>query len=128
MKPTLARRIAHFNKRFTNRVARPLVPRLPGFGLVAHVGRKSGRIYTTPVNVFSHPDGFVFALTYGKEAEWVRNVLAAGGCELTTRGRTYRLTDAQLFHDESRRAAAPLARPMLRLVGAADFMRLRRAT
>ena len=54
-------------------------------------------------------------------------MLAADGCELTTRGRTYRLTDAQLFHDERRAAAAPIARPMLHLVGAADFMRLRRA-
>jgi deazaflavin-dependent oxidoreductase (nitroreductase family) len=127
VKPELARRIARFNKRFTNRVAAPLAPRLPGFGVVGHVGRRSGRRYTTPVNVFSEPGGFVFALTYGKQAEWVRNVLAAGGCELTTRGRTYRLTDPQLFHDERRHAVPPPVRAMLRLAGVADFLRLRRA-
>src|SRR5258708_9874623 len=36
--------------------------RLPGFGIVTHVGRKSGRIYRTPVNVFREPDGFLIAL------------------------------------------------------------------
>jgi deazaflavin-dependent oxidoreductase (nitroreductase family) len=128
VKPELARRIARFNKRVTNRVAAPLAPRLPGFGVVSHVGRKSGRRYTTPVNVFTHPDGFVIALTYGKQAEWVKNVVAAGGCELTTRGRAYRLTDAHVFHDERRRPVPPFVRVPLRLVGAADFMRLRRAT
>lgn len=125
--PRLARRIARFNRRFTNRVTGPVAPHLPGFGVVAHVGRRSGRRYQTPVNVFAREDGFVIALTYGREAQWVSNVLAAGGCELTTRGHRYRLTRPEIFRDERRRAAAPVARPMLRLVGASEFMRLRRA-
>jgi deazaflavin-dependent oxidoreductase (nitroreductase family) len=127
MDPRLARRIARFNRRFTNRLIGPLAPRLPGFGVVTHVGRRTGDSHRTPVNVFARADGFVIALTYGREAQWVRNVLAAGGCELETRGRRYRLVEPAIVRDESRRAAAPIARPMLRLVGAADFMRLRRA-
>jgi deazaflavin-dependent oxidoreductase (nitroreductase family) len=127
MNPALARRIAHFNKRVTNRVTGPLAPYLPGFGVVVHTGRTSGRRYETPVNVFSRDDGFVIALTYGVQSDWVQNVLEAGGCELRTRGRRYRLDHPEVVHDESREAASPLARPMLRLIGAADFMRLRRA-
>jgi deazaflavin-dependent oxidoreductase (nitroreductase family) len=127
VRPALARRIAHFNKRFTNRVTGPLAPHLPGFGVVVHVGRISGRHYETPVNVFGRDDGFVIALTYGTQSDWVRNVLAAGGCELVTRGRRYRLAEPEIVHDESRRAASRLARPILRLIGAADFMRLRYA-
>jgi hypothetical protein len=42
-----------------------------------------------------------------------------------TRGRTYSLTGPEIFHDERRLAAAPIARPILRLLGAADFLRLR---
>jgi deazaflavin-dependent oxidoreductase (nitroreductase family) len=125
MKPELACRIAHFNKRVTNRVTRPLAPHPPGFGVVAHTGRTSGKRYETPVNVFTRADGFVIALTYGTQSDWVRNVVAAGACELLTRGRRYRLTNPEIVHDETRDDAPRFARPLLRLIGAADFMRLR---
>ena len=125
MEAVLARTIARFNKRFTNRLTRPLAPHLPGFGVVVHTGRNSGHRYETPVNVFRRDDAFLFALTYGAQADWVQNVLAAGGCELMTRGKRYRLTDPLLVHDESRHLATVVARPMLRLIGAADFLRLR---
>jgi deazaflavin-dependent oxidoreductase (nitroreductase family) len=125
MRPELARRIAHFNKRVTNRVTRPLAPHLPGFGVVVHTGRTSGKHYETPVNVFTRPNGFVIALTYGTGSDWVRNVVAAGGCELITRGRRYRLSNPEIVHDEAREDASRFARPILRLLGAADFMRLR---
>ena len=128
MNQRLARRIASMNKHVTNRLTKPLAPHLPGFAVVTHVGRRSGRTYRTPVNVFSRGEGFVFALTYGHQAQWVENVLAAGGCELTTRGKTYKLTDPEIFRDSSRNAAAPVARPMLRLVGADEFMRMRGTT
>lgn len=128
MDSTLARRIAHFNKRVTNRLTRPLAPHLPGFGVVIHKGRSSGRTYETPVNVFRRNGDFVIALTYGAQSDWVKNVLAAGGCELVTRGHRYRLDDPRIVHDEGRALAAGLARPILRLVGAADFIRLHRAT
>ena len=75
--PRLARRLARFNNRVSNRLTLPLAPRLPGLGVVAHVGRRSGRTYRTPVNVFSRDGGFVFALPYGRQAQWVQNVLQA---------------------------------------------------
>ena len=124
MQQSTARRIAHFNKRFTNRVTGPFVPHLPGFGLVRHVGRKSGRTFETPVNAFERDGGFVFALTYGPQAQWVRNVMAAGGCELVHRGHTYRLTNPEIVHDETRRMVPAFPRPILRLVGVADFLQL----
>ena len=128
MVPRLARRLASFNNHVTNRLTAPLAPHLPGFGVVTHVGRRSGRSYRTPVNVFSRDSGFVFALTYGRAAQWVQNVLRAGQCELTTRGRTYALTNPEIFRDETRHAVAPVARPILRLVGASDFMSMSRST
>jgi deazaflavin-dependent oxidoreductase (nitroreductase family) len=125
--PARARKIAHFNKRFTNRVMRPLAPYLPGFGLVVHTGRTSGRTYQTPVNVFTHDDSFVIALTYGTQSDWVRNVQAAGGCDLITQRRRYGLSDPEIVHDEHRRLASAKTRPILRKLGVADFLRLRRA-
>jgi hypothetical protein len=79
-------------------------------------------MYQTPVNVFASSDGYVFALTYGPDTDWVKNVLAAGGCELRTRGRTVRLTSPRLFHDEARRDIRPLERQVLRVIGVADFL------
>ena len=61
------RSVAAFNRAFTNRITSLFAARLPGFGILTHVGRKSGKLYRTPVNVFREPDGFLIALAYGRE-------------------------------------------------------------
>ena len=124
MAPRLGRRVAVFNRSVTNRLTRPIARRLPGFGVVVHTGRKSGREYQTPVNVFRGEDGYLVALTYGREAEWVRNVLAAGACELIVRGRRGRMESPEILHDESCRLVRRWVRPMLRLLRVGEFMRL----
>jgi deazaflavin-dependent oxidoreductase (nitroreductase family) len=116
--------VAAFNLAVTNRITSRFAARLPGFGILTHVGRKSGRIYRTPVNVFRAPDGFVIALTYGRESEWVRNVVAAGACQLETRGVQYRLSAPTIVHDPTRRRFPFLVRLVLRFIGANDFMQL----
>jgi deazaflavin-dependent oxidoreductase (nitroreductase family) len=121
------RRLARWNKAGLNRVTRHTAPLTPGMGVVIHRGRRSGRSYQTPVNVFRTEDGFIFALTYGPDSDWVRNVLAAGGCELRTRRRTIRLVAPRLVHDESRRGIRPLERQVLRAFGVADFLSLETA-
>jgi deazaflavin-dependent oxidoreductase (nitroreductase family) len=113
----LGRKMATFNRHVTNRVLGPLAPRLPAFGVLVHVGRRSGRHHRTPVNVFRTPAGYVLALTYASQAEWVKNVLAAGGCELVTRGRRQRLERPRLFRDERRSAMPAPVRAVLRLAG-----------
>ena len=127
MTPLLGRRMARFNRRVTNRLTRPLARRLPGFGVVEHIGRRSGRRYRTPVNLFRSGPNYVIALTYGVDSEWVKNVLAAGGCDLVMRARRYSVTAPVIVHDESRRLVPPLLRPVLRLLRVADFLRLKGA-
>ena len=117
--------LARVNRRVTNRLLGPLAPYLPGFGVVVHTGRKTHRRYRTPVNVFRRADGYVIALTYGPDAEWVRNVLAGGGCTLETRGRTLRLTRPRLFHDEWRRSVPAPVRLILGLGNVSDFLELK---
>src|SRR3984893_13093163 len=115
--------VAAFNLAITNRIASRFAARLPGFGIVTHVGRKSGRLYRTPVNVFREPDGFLIALTYGRECEWVRNVLA-GGCQLESRRVLYQLSAPTIVHDPTRRRFPLLVRMILGIIGANDFMQL----
>lgn len=116
--------VARTNRYALNPIVRRLAPHLPGFGVVVHRGRTSGREYRTPVNVFAREGGFVVALTYGRESEWVRNVLASGGCTLVTRGRSLPLTEPRLFHDERRRAVPALVRFVLGILRVNDFLDL----
>jgi deazaflavin-dependent oxidoreductase (nitroreductase family) len=113
-----------FTRRFINPVTRRFAGRVPGFAIVHHVGRKTGRRYATPMNVFRDGDAWVMALTYGAEVEWVRNVLAAGGCELEVRGQRVRLTDPELIHDPTRRLMPIPVRWFLGLLAVTDFLRL----
>lgn len=122
----LSHRLARFNRRVTNRITRPLAGRLPGFAIVTHTGRRSGRTYRTPVNAFRDGEGYIIALTYGAETDWVRNVQAAGGCEIVTRGRSVRLTNPRLVDDPSRCWAPPPVRLILGLIGATQYLRLTR--
>lgn len=122
----LPRRLAHFNRLVTNRVLGAFALSLPGFGVIIHRGRRSGRTYRTPVNIFrlAHGDAndYVVALTYGSGADWVKNVLAAGGCAVITRGRTVPMTRPRLVRDERRSVLpAPVGR-FLGLVGVTEFL------
>ena len=123
----LPRPLARLNRVGLNRIIRHVAPYVPGLGVVVHAGRRSGRVYRTPVNVFAKDGRYTFALTYGRNSDWVRNVRAAGGCTLRTRGRDVRLVNPRLVHDETRAAIRPLERAFLRLFGVADFLVLDRA-
>lgn len=116
--------LAKINIAVTNRITSLFAGWLPGFGILTHVGRKSGKVYRTPVNVFRAPNGFIFALTYSSQSEWVKNVLAAGGCELKTRGKKYQLSAPNVVRDPTRRRFPIPVRVVLRIVGADEYMEL----
>ena len=116
--------LAKINIAFTNRITSLIAGWLPGFGILTHVGRKSGKVYRTPVNVFRAPDGFIIALTYSSRSEWVKNVLAAGGCELRTGGKTYQLSAPKVLRDPTRRHFPVPVRVVLRVVGADEYIEL----
>ena len=118
--------LGRFNRKGTNRVTRPFAARLPGFAIVLHLGRRSGRSYRTPVNIYRSAEGFVIALTYGRERDWVKNVMAAGGCEVLTRGRTLSLRDPRIVIDEKGSRVPPPVRLILRAIGVTEYMLLTR--
>ena len=118
--------IARVNKRVTNKVLWPIVRLLPGFVRIVHTGRSSGREYRTPVMVFAKPGGYVMALTYGPQTDWVRNVVAAGGGALDMQGRTIPVTSPRLVHDPTRRIVPFWARLPLRILRVSDFLEVGR--
>ena len=116
-----------FTTRLFNPISRRVAGRLPLFGILSYVGRKSGRQYRTPLNVFKRGDGYVFALTYGSEVDWVKNVLAASEADLRTRGRDVHLVEPQLFTDPTRRLMPLPVRIVLRLNNVNEFLRMRQS-
>ena len=118
----LPRSLARANKVGLNRLTRHLAPHLPGFGVVEHRGRTSGRVYRTPVNVFRTEDGFAIALTYGRDAEWVRNVLAADGATVVSRGKATPVGRPRIVHDETRGYVPGPVRAILGRLDVDDFL------
>jgi deazaflavin-dependent oxidoreductase (nitroreductase family) len=107
--------LATFNRVATNRVTRLVAGHLPGFGIIIHRGRRSGRSYRTPVNVFHRDGGYTVALTYGG-GDWVKNVIAAGEAELLTRGRAHRVGNPRVVRDLSRAGLPQPARTILGVI------------
>lgn len=120
--PDLRRRLARANRRVANHVTRPIAVRAPYMAVVVHTGRRSGRRYRTPVMILAAPEGYTVALVYGMESDWVKNVLAAGACDLEIRGRLERVSVSGVVHDETRSRAPWPIRQGLRVLDVADFM------
>jgi deazaflavin-dependent oxidoreductase (nitroreductase family) len=121
----LPRSVTHFTKRVANPIIGRFAGQLPGFGMLHHVGRRSGKDYWIPVNVFLRGGDYIIGLTYGPDVDWAKNLLAAGTCELRIRGRTVRLVNPSLETDESVLWAPAPARPILRILRVFQYVRLR---
>jgi deazaflavin-dependent oxidoreductase (nitroreductase family) len=119
--------IGQFNRLVSNPLLAGVARILPGFGVVQHRGRKSGRLYQNPVCVFRYGSLYTIALTYGPESDWVRNVLAGDGCTLITQGRNQKLKAPYLLFDSKRRAVPPLIARILGLMRVDYFLELRAA-
>ena len=99
-------------RRLGDRLIAPLA-RLGLAGQRTHVltvrGRKSGRPYSTPVQLVSDERGRWLVAPYG-EREWVKNARAAGEVELTRARRTTRCAIEEVGPED----AAPVLRKYLR--------------
>lgn len=116
-----------FTTHVLNRFTRLFVKWLPTFAIIRYRGRRSGKRYRTPMNVFRHGDAYVFALTYGSDVQWVKNVMAAGEAELEIRTRVIHLTDPEMFVDPTRHLMPLPVRLILGLMRVSEFLRMRRA-
>jgi deazaflavin-dependent oxidoreductase (nitroreductase family) len=99
-------------RRLANRLIAPLV-RLGLAGRRTHIltvrGRRSGRRYSTPVQLVLDGGGRWLVAPYG-EREWVKNARAAGEVELSRARRTTR----HRIEEAGAEQAAPILRQYLR--------------
>ena len=108
--------MARFNRIVTNPIQGVYAWALPPWTVVVHRGRRTGRLYRTPVVAFRHGRTLAMAVLYGSESDWVRNLLAGGG-QVVRAGRTYELREARLVARDGFRELPAPARLMGRLSG-----------
>jgi hypothetical protein len=83
-----------------------------------HIGRSSGREYVTPLAAYPLGDGFVFALAYGPDVDWCRNIMASGKCTLIWKGQEYALERPEIIPiSEAWEAYSPSVRLFIRAGG-----------
>jgi deazaflavin-dependent oxidoreductase (nitroreductase family) len=93
------------------------------WGLLTHVGRRSGRTYQTSLGTYPYGDGFLLPLGYGTQTDWYRNIMAAGTCALAWKGQTYQLERPEIISGPKVLHAWPVwDRIVLRLAGIHDFV------
>ncbi|WP_409429479.1 nitroreductase family deazaflavin-dependent oxidoreductase [Mycobacterium sp. SMC-11] len=92
----LPQRLARFNRHVTNPIQRMWAGWAPTFGILEHVGRRSGKPYRTPLTVFSTDTGVAILLTYGPDRDWLKNITAAGGGTMRRHGKTIGVTEPRV--------------------------------
>jgi deazaflavin-dependent oxidoreductase (nitroreductase family) len=79
------------------RVLNPMIRAVAGrrlmsmAALLSHRGRRSGRIFRTPVGAHVVGIDCLVPLTFGSESDWSKNVRAAGSGQLRWKGRDFDL-------------------------------------
>ena len=109
------RAVAKFNRRITNPLAVRFGSWAPLNGTLEHVGRKSGKTYLTPLNIFETSDGFVVPIGYGLQSHWVQNALAGGPLTVHKAGRSVPVADARIVSKSEAEPLVTRGRTMFRL-------------
>lgn len=99
-------------RRFNRAIGNPFQMRSAGTpgayaSVIRHTGRTSGRPYGTPVVPVATEDGFVIALPYGSNTDWLKNVLASGSATIVQEGHTYRVDKPEIITTQEAAAYFP---------------------
>lgn len=123
----LPRFLRSVNRVFTNPLMRTFAWWLPPLAVVHHAGRKSGRDYRTPVLAFPSSTRVLIPLTYGRDVDWARNLLAADGGEVEQRGRRVAVRNPRIVaFGAAERHLPPALRPFFRALDLPGYLLLDR--
>ena len=120
--------------RRTSRAMKPLVMRSAGTpgapaSVIRHVGRVTGCPFETPVGAVAIDDGFVIALPYGSNTDWLKNVLASGSAVIVDEGSTYEVDQPEVVPLAVEALPfSPADQRAHRLFGVEQCLRVRRIT
>lgn len=105
--------LARANRRVTNPVQRMWAGWAPSYGILEHVGRRSGKRYRTPLTVFNTAEGIAIMLTYGPDRDWLKNLTAAGSATMRRHGKTFAVSEPRVVSKDQ--AAAHVVGGMRRV-------------
>jgi deazaflavin-dependent oxidoreductase (nitroreductase family) len=123
-----ARRIVRYVAALVNPIVLLFAGRrwMPVVGILRHRGRRSGRMYATPIGMRPLGDSFVIPRTFSDNAAWYLNIKAAGRATVKYLGRTYELVDPEVVDFATARPAFPRYELLqFRLIGINEYLRLR---
>ena len=118
---------------FLTRLLNPVILKLAGkrfvraYAVIEHRGRRSGRVYATPVAAQRIAGGFMVPMAFGEQADWFRNVRAAGECIIRWDGAAYHVVEPELVDWATARQTFGRVERMLAPLFARQFVRLRLA-
>jgi deazaflavin-dependent oxidoreductase (nitroreductase family) len=120
--------VRYFNKHFLNRITLWLAYKGKGpNSVVTHVGRRSERIYKTPVLAAYSDDCIYIPLPYGDHVDWLRNVLAHDGCKIFWKDEEIVASDPVVIEAETALSLLPEGRrKLLERFDVEKFLRLTR--
>src|SRR5579864_5624773 len=104
----------HAEHRVLRRLAgvfNPVVLRLaryvPLYVVLEHRGRRSGRVFRTPLAGVRTDRGFLLPLAFGEQAHWVLNLRHAGGGAVEWRGRRIVVSDPEVVTWNEAKSSIP---------------------
>ena len=121
--------VRYFNKHILNRIVLWIAYKGIGpYSVVTHRGRRSGRIYKTPV-LASHVEEHIYIpLPYGDQVDWLRNILAHDGCVIFWKGEEIAASDPVVVEAETALPTLPEGRRnLLDRPDVEKFLRLTRS-
>lgn len=121
----LPRFLRRVNRVFTNPLLGTIAWLVPPLAVVNHTGRRSGRPYRSPVVAIASDGGFVIPLTYGRDVDWARNLVHAGGGALEHMGRRVMVRNPRIVGLDRAESHLPApVRPFFRLMNFPGFVLL----
>jgi deazaflavin-dependent oxidoreductase (nitroreductase family) len=112
----LPRALARINRVITNPIQGQWAWLVPPWAVICHRGRRSGRLYRTPVLAFKRGTRLAVVILYGEQSDWLRNVLAGGG-QVVRAGRTYDLIAPRVLDARAAEGISSAGRALGRLSG-----------
>src|SRR5512137_2166278 len=99
--------VRHFSSLFKKRMIADVESGKSEMSIISHTGRKSGTSYRTPVDAIFLDNEVLIGLVYGRKTDWLKNVLAQGGCNIFYKMQTYTATDPVILPVGSARKLLP---------------------
>ena len=106
-----------------------LAPHVPFYVVLEHYGRRSGRVFHTPLAGIRVDSGFLLPLAFGEKAHWVLNLRHNGSGVVEWRGQRTAVSDPEVITwDEGKSSIPWMQRRLAPVFGVKQFLGVHDAT